>query len=285
MAIRPLIARVLKSTSRGVPHWLAEQNHRSILSIFQKQKECLMKSTTHRVAIVAMLIFAFVAPHAQGTMIAALDDFSDGGVVLNSSGSVVGSEGASSALGSWRAFIFNSSFNSSTLTLDDAAGTLRIDSTGLGQTTLGYGLRLSGGGALVGTTLTALNVDLSNHLGLRFNILENPSLSGQTRMRLSVSLRTDGGGISSITQFGLGILPTNGPFDLLFADIPATSGGGVDLTNVDTISITIQNGFVGNSVAIGPIELIPIPVPEPGTHMLLFGGAMLWRRRFGSRAR
>ena len=206
------------------------------------------------------VVFAFTVHHVNAATI--VDDFSDGGVVLDATEETVLHDSASSAIGGWRAISFLSNPGSSTLTIDDDTGTLGTTSTGLTSTVLGYGYRvIDGFDGLVGTTASALNVDLSGFVGLRFHVFENPVVIDETKMRLQVMLSTSGGGSSSTGLLPQGLLPASGTFDLPFSSIPATSFGGVDLTDVDRILVTIRNGVPANPLTIGRIELVPIPEP------------------------
>jgi len=184
------------------------------------------------------------------------DGFEDGGVVLSAAeDEILASEGPSSAFGGFRAFFFLSSFGSSTLTLDDAAETLGISSTGLGQTTVGYGMRLGPAqNSLAGGSGTALNADLRNYTGFRFNIEQNNA----NRLLLILWLATANGGSSATEQ--LVITQSSGTYDIPFSSF--VSDGGVNLADVDFIAISMYNGFVGNSVRIGAVELIPLPAGD-----------------------
>jgi hypothetical protein len=219
------------------------------------------------------VVFACAVHHVNAATI--VDDFSDGGVVLDATEEAVLHDSASSAIGGWRAISFLSNPGSSTLTIDDDDGTLGTTTTGLTSTVLGYGYRVDDDFGLIGTAASALNADLSGFVGLRFHILENPVVIGETRMRLEVMLSTSGGGSSSTGLLPQGTLPASGIFDLPFASIPATSFGGVDLSDVDRILITIRNGLSGNPLTIGRIEL----VPEPAALALgVLGGLALFAR-------
>lgn len=198
-----------------------------------------------------------IAPLALGQNV-VLDDFIDNGVVLNSSGQVLGAEGSSAAFGGWRAFYYLNSHGSGTLTLDASASFFQIASDGLGQSTIGYGYRLSpGGSGLTGFTTTALNADWTGFSGLRFYIRHNDG-----HLRLIVALQTISGRISA-TPMTLVTTPSGGAYDLPFSSIPATSGGGVNYADVDFVTVTVYNGSVGETVSLDKIELVA-RAPTPG---------------------
>lgn len=184
-----------------------------------------------------------------------IDDFTDGGVVLNSTQNVIGHEGPSAALGGWRAFSFYNSYQSGSLTLDENAGTFRIDSTGLGQVSMGWGWRVTPGG-LVANSTNQLNQNWSGYSGIRFHINENNvrlQLQAQLITVIPNSSRSSSTPIITTTTTGSSI------FDMPFSAFTSTFNGGVVLSDVDFILITLWNGYVGNAVALDRIELIPIP--------------------------
>lgn len=185
-----------------------------------------------------------------------IDAFDDGGIVLPSAGTVVGAEGPSAALGGWRAFTFLNSFNSGTLTLDDVAGVIRITSTGLGQVSVGYGWRLSpGGGGLIAFTPNQLNANWSGYTGLRFHVREN---GGHMRLQVSLTTVIPGDSRSSATGQLLVTTPAGGTYDLPFSAIPPVTNGGVLLNDLDFMYFTMWNGFVGETVSLERISLIPL---------------------------
>lgn len=209
---------------------------------------------TSRIVFTAFMIGVHVAVSATADVV---DDFSDGGVVLNTTpGNLIGSEGPSTALGGWRAFYFHNTYGTfATLTLDEDEGFFRIASDGLAQSSIGYGWRLSPGGSGLQAGLnTVMNADFSCYSAFRFHIRENTA----ERLRLIVSLRTSGGGTSSTPQLTV-TTPAGQDFILPFSSISVTSGGGVNYADVDHMTITVYNGFVGATVSIGPIELVPLP--------------------------
>lgn len=214
---------------------------------------------TYRVFLSVFTAFiAFVFP-AQTASADVVDEFSDGGVVLNTTpGNSIGSEGPSAALGGWRAVtFFNSHGTFATLTIDESEGSFSITSDGLAQSTIGYGWRLTPDGAGLQAGLnTVMNADFSCYSAFRFHIRENTG----PRLRLIVSLRTSGGGSSATPQLTV-TTPPGQDFILPFSSIPATSGGGVDYADVDHLTITVYNGLVGATVSIGPIELVPLDPP------------------------
>lgn len=188
----------------------------------------------------------------QGQLI---DDFTDGGVVLNSTQNVVGYESTSAALGGWRAFSFFNSHQSGTLTLDENVGTFRIDSTGLGQVSIGWGWRVIPGG-LGGYANNQLNQDWTGYSGIRFHINQT-----MARLQLQAQLTTviPNGSRSSSTPIITTTTTGSSIFDMPFSAFTSTFNGGAVLSDVDFVLVTMWNGFVGNTVAIDRIELIPIP--------------------------
>jgi len=194
---------------------------------------------------------ASVAPtHGQ-----LIDDFTDGGVVLNSTQEVIGYESTSAALGGWRAFSFYNSYQSGTLTLDENDGTFRIDSTGLGQVSIGWGWRVTPGG-LVATTPNQLNQNWSDYSGIRFHINQN-----NVRLQLQAGLTTviPNNSRSSSTPIITTTTTGSSVFDIPFSAFTSMHNGGAVLSDVDFVIVTLWNGFVGNSVSLDRIELIPIP--------------------------
>lgn len=184
-----------------------------------------------------------------------IDDFTDGGVVLNSTQEVIGHEGPSAALGGWRAFSFYNSYQSGSLTLDENAGTFRIDSTGLGQVSIGWGWRVTPGG-LVANTTNQLNQNWSGFSGIRFHINENNvRLQLQAQLITVIPNNSRGSSTPIITTTTTG----SSIFDMPFSAFTSMYNGGVVLSDVDFIHITLWNGFVGNTVSLDRIELIPNP--------------------------
>lgn len=219
---------------------------------------------------------------ASATSAQMIDDFVDGGVVFNSSGEFHGAEGPSAALGGWRAFYYFNSHGTGTLNLDETAGTLKLTSTGLGQTSIGYGWRLSPSqNGLIAFTPNALNADFSDYSGLRFRIDQNGG-----HLRLQVALSTVIPGSSRASGTGMIMVSTQGAsvYDLPFTSIPPTFNDGAVLSDVDFMHVTIWNGFVGETVSLDSIELIPNPqllgdIDGDGdldeTDQLLFVGVLL----------
>lgn len=189
-----------------------------------------------------------------------IDDFVDGGVVFNSSGEYYGSEGPSAALGGWRAFYYSNTHGSGSMTIDESAGTMTLASNGLGQTSIGYGWRLApSNNALIANTTNAMNADFSNYSGIRFRINENDV----GRLRLQVSLTTVIPNSSRASATGMITVHTPGAsvFDLPFSSIPPSYNGGAVLSDVDFMLVTVWNGYVGHTVSLDAIELIPnVPV-------------------------
>lgn len=202
--------------------------------------------------LISLLFLSALSTPASAQLI---DDFTDGGVVLNSTQNVVGHESPSAALGGWRAFSFFNSHQSGTLTLDDIAGTFRIDSTGLGQVTMGWGWRVTPGG-LVANTTNQLNQSWSGYSGIRFHINEN-----NVRLQLQASLITviPNNSRSSSTPIITTTTTGSSNFDIPFTAFTSNYNGGVVLSDVNFVSVTMWNGFVGNTVSLSRIELIPIP--------------------------
>ncbi|GMU33339.1 MAG: hypothetical protein HS101_01000 [Planctomycetia bacterium] len=198
------------------------------------------------------ICFGAFAAQTRGQLI---DDFTDGGVVLNSTQEVMGYESPSAALGGWRAFSFINNYQSGTLTLDENVGTFRIDSTGLGQVNLGWGWRVTPGG-MVAISTNQLNQDWSGYSGIRFHISQS-----MTRLRLQARLATSVPGSSRSSGSPTFTITTTGAstFDIPFTSFLPTLGDGVVISNVDYVSVTLWNGFVGNTAAFDRIELIPNP--------------------------
>lgn len=223
--------------------------------------------------LVGVLVAGWVTPASAAVF---LDDFSDGDALLNSAGTVVGDESASTALGSWRAFTYYNSYLSGTFSLDQSNDSrFRLTSTGLGQVSLGYGMRLGpSSNSLEGGLTSALNANLSGYSGLRFHILEN-SLG---KMRLTVTLRDTAGRYNHVRELIVSDV-RSGAFDLPFVDLPETGGGGVNLADVDFITVTVYNGWVGHTVALDSIELVAVPEPTAITAILGLGALFLRVRK------
>lgn len=198
------------------------------------------------------LSFVAAAAPVRGQLI---DDFTDGGVVLNSTQQVVGYESPSAALGGWRAFSFFNSHQSGSLTLDDNVGTFRINSTGLGQVSIGWGWRVTPGG-LVANTPNQLNQNWSGYSGIRFHISQS-----MARLQLQAQLITviPNNSRSSSTPIITTTTTGSSVFDMPFSAFTSMYNGGMVLSDVDFVLVTLWNGFVGNTVAIDRIELIPNP--------------------------
>lgn len=134
-------------------------------------------------------------------------------------------------------------------------GTFRIDSTGLGQVNLGWGWRVTPGG-MVAISTNQLNQDWSGYSGIRFHISQS-----MTRLRLQARLATSVPGSSRSSGSPTFTITTTGAstFDIPFTSFLPTLGDGVVISNVDYVSVTLWNGFVGNTAAFDRIELIPNP--------------------------
>lgn len=209
---------------------------------------------SRRISRFALVLASLACPSAVSAQL-LIDDFTDGPAVLISTQNVVGFESPSAALGGWRAFSFYNSYQSGSLTLDQNAGTFRIDSTGLGQVSIGWGWRVTPGGLQANST-NQLNQNWSNYSGIRFHINEN-----NARLQLQASLITviPNSSRSSATQIITTTTTGASTFDMPFTMFSPTFNGGVVLSDVDFVLITMWNGFVGNTVSLDRIELIPIP--------------------------
>jgi len=210
--------------------------------------------------IIASLLGLVVAPVTlAGETVVSFDAFEDGGVAIFSNNDFLGSESPSSAIGGHRAFSFVNFSGTGTLTLDDTEQSLGLVSDGLGQTTIGYGYRLSDppNGGLVGTTLTAMDADLSSYEILRFHVVEN-----------NVAHRPVGFEITFFTFLGpqgvaMSTADTDTPDGFIGAfEVPMTDiVGEADIADVDYILITVRSRFVDQDWKIGPIELVDTDAP------------------------
>ncbi len=232
---------------------------------------------------VLISVFSFIAGACQANVV--VDDFNDGGVVVHAP-PTAGYDTPSAGLGGYRALYFsNNTGDMGTLTLDPSAGSLSINSTGVGQVTVGYGYRLyTNGYSLVGTSETALNADFTRYTGFRFQILTNDAVNGSMRMRLSVNMSTGGAGATATGGAPMLVdSPTGTFYDLPFSAF-TTYGGGAHLNDIDYLSFTFYSGYVGNSISVGDIELVSA-VPESTSLALMAGVGIVcagWRWFRGS---
>lgn len=202
---------------------------------------------------------------AQTTVL--LDDFASGPVSLTafSNGqppllSVGGNYDAPTAVGGRRSISMLSSFMTTSLTVDTAAQQLRLDTDGVGQFFLAYGMVSNNGMGVQASDEHRLNLDWSDVEAIRFHLSRNDvrmSISSQAGTRRPAS---DPGG----ENFGFSLAPETfiedgftGAFDLPL-DAFADGGlfGPVDWGDVDYFWFSIASRFQDSDFTIESIELV-----------------------------
>jgi len=142
---------------------------------------------------------------------------------------------------------------------------VRFDTTGLGQFTVAYGWQVVSGGAGVGDSYpNRLDADWSDVAAIRIPVLRNGS---SLRYRVDVGTQRiatepdpfEGSSSTALTTVGGGF---TGVIDVPLSAFSTTTGGGVDWSDVDRVSIFVSNGFVSSDLTLGAIQLVRATAPE-----------------------
>jgi hypothetical protein len=216
----------------------------------------------------AMRMLVVAASFAIGTTTLAqpvdvFDGFVDGAVSLVSvDGSAAGDNySAPSVPAGRRTIAYINSTGSGTLTLDDAANTLALTTTGQGTYFLGYGWSTVNGSGVQNDYAGRLDADWSEYVAVRIPVLVN-----DVRMRLRLNAGTQR--LFTDVYFGesdTGDIVLDGGWTGVL-DVPlssfAASGNPVDWADVDRFLITAQNTWAGSDFTLGPIQLVRATAPE-----------------------
>jgi len=202
---------------------------------------------------------------AQSTQ--TFDDFASGPVSLTSFSngqpplmSVGGNYDAPTVVGGRRSISMLSSFMTTSMTIDTDAGQLRLDTDGVGQFFIAYGMVSNNGMGVQASDEHRLNQNWADIQAIRFHISRNDvrmSISSQAGTRRPA---TEPGG----ENFGFSLAPETfidngftGDFDLPL-DAFADGGlfGPVDWADVDYIWFSIASRFQDSDFTIESIELV-----------------------------